>query len=496
MKKTDINLIPDIINPTPDYYCTWQTQLYATSDGKPKEQRKAICEYSLFKPEKPYGWAYFYEKARRDLFLVMDDSWDVPLDNNEEYYGSLILNAEKFPSFCQNTDNGLKPLSDKVKSLGWKGLGGWVCAQESPLFIGDKTDEEYWIERLKAADEAGFGYWKVDWGKKSRWNDKQAAFEFRKMLTDLGRTHAPKLVIEHAMVKEVVTNGDVFRTYDVPAIMSIPMTIEKLCRYGDAGKGIGQNMGLINCEDEAYIAAAGGFAMGIMRHPFVGDLPNGNADMAFPKIHRNVKTKLYEVLRAARWHRIAPAFSCDDFKVYGVLLSDTWRFEKRSEELEEFWFGQVQVKDFMTDDVLTKQAASIIARNCEFPEIEPDKNGDIPYCVASLNPNGVYSIVTLGRTRDREYFIPRCNVTIETDADVLGAFGEYNALTIKTSRAIGRVLLQDIADENSYDITEQVMIENGNIIIPGDIIHKIGTMAQPDSDTSEPGVAIKLIENR
>ena len=99
MKRTDINLIPDIPNKTPDYYCTWQTQLYATSDGKPPMQRKIISESSLFGKEKPYGWAYFHEKVRKDLFIVMDDSWDVPLDGNEEYYGSLILNEEKFPSF-------------------------------------------------------------------------------------------------------------------------------------------------------------------------------------------------------------------------------------------------------------------------------------------------------------------------------------------------------------------------------------------------------------
>ena len=58
MKKTKINLIPDCINTTPDYYCTWQTQLYATCDGKPTGQRGAINEKSLFAEEKPYGWAW------------------------------------------------------------------------------------------------------------------------------------------------------------------------------------------------------------------------------------------------------------------------------------------------------------------------------------------------------------------------------------------------------------------------------------------------------
>ena len=99
MIKTKINLVPDITNPSPDYYCTWQTQLYATSDGKPPEQRKAICERSMFERKKPYGWSYFYEQARSDLLFIMDDSWDMPLSNDEAYFGSLILNKEKFPSF-------------------------------------------------------------------------------------------------------------------------------------------------------------------------------------------------------------------------------------------------------------------------------------------------------------------------------------------------------------------------------------------------------------
>lgn len=71
MKKTNINLIPDCVNPSSDYYCTWQTQLYATCDGKPKGQRAVIGEKALFDNEKPFGWAHFYEKAR----LTTTRSW-------------------------------------------------------------------------------------------------------------------------------------------------------------------------------------------------------------------------------------------------------------------------------------------------------------------------------------------------------------------------------------------------------------------------------------
>ena len=44
MKITNRNLIPERQNPTPDYYCTWQTQLYVTSDGKTEGQRAMTPE--------------------------------------------------------------------------------------------------------------------------------------------------------------------------------------------------------------------------------------------------------------------------------------------------------------------------------------------------------------------------------------------------------------------------------------------------------------------
>ena len=489
MKKTDINLVPDIENPTPDYYCTWQTQLFATCDGKPAAQRRVICEKSLFDTEKPYGWAYFYEKARADLILVMDDSWDVGLDNNEDYYGSLVLSEDKFPSFTRDGKDGLKSLTDRIKSLGWKGLGGWICAQESPAFSEGVTVEEYWAQRLRAMDEAGFSYWKVDWGKRAE------SIEFRRMLTDLARILAPNLTIEHAIAKDILPYSDVFRTYDVNAIMSIPMTIEKIVDLSANTKAIGKNKGLINCEDEAYIAAAGGFAMGIMRHPYAGDFADGRADMSFPKVHRNLKTKMYEVIRAARFHRLAPAFGGGSYNVSENILYDSWKFENKEEEMEEGWFYAPMMRDYMVDDVATKYAPSAISRNIDLPHVLPDTEGRMPYCVASRNPNGVCSIVTLGRTLGRSYFIPKCDVTLKTrDADTVGVFGEYESLTLETELDFTRVLMQDIAADTAFDVTEQISFGNGKITVPGELISEIGTSEQPEGDTSEPGVILKLIK--
>lgn len=524
MNQTKTNLIPNIPNPSPDYYCTWQTQLYATCDGKPVKQREIIDERSLFDQEKPYGWAYFYEPVRQDLFLVMDDSWDVPLSGDSSYYGSLVLNEEKFPEAVRAAGNSaaegeeaepevrnraakantraLRHLVERMKALGWKGLGGWICAQESKLFLEDHTEETYWIERLKQAEEAGFSYWKVDWGEKA------GNLEFRKKMTAFGKQYAPDLVIEHAIIKEILPDCDVFRTYDVPAIMSIPMTMQKLAallldvtkeqgsdqaKAGDAQEK-SDCSSLINCEDEVYIAAAGGFAMGVMRHPYRGEFVNGKPDMAFPEVHRNLKTKMYEVIRAAKWHRLAPAF--DTFQgtvsVEEQTLCDSWNLEKQEEELENWWLYMPIFTEHMEGNTVKQYAPAQIARNCALAYVEPDAAGRIPYIVSSKNPNGVFSIVTLGRTQERTYEIPRCNVTVEIgEAKLLGVFGEYENLTVKMSgAAVKSVLMQDIAGEAAYDVTADVKLDGDTCVIPGDLIHKIGTSAQPADDTSEPGVVI------
>ncbi len=494
MKKTKYNLVPDIKNPTPDYYCTWQTQLYATSDGKPEKQRAIIGEKGLFAEKKPFGWAYFYEKARGDLFLVMDDSWDVPLSGDRSYYGSLILDKDKFPKATKDTKTNaeaLKNLSDRVRALGWKGLGGWVCAQESKLFLGEASDEEYWIHRLREADASGFSYWKVDWGKRS------TSADFRLMLTALGRKYAPNLVIEQAMVKDIIPKIDVYRTYDVPAIFSIPMTMQKLAEFSTVGKTEEGALGLVNCEDEVYVAAAGGFAMGIMRHSYEGALPDGRADMSFPAIHRNLKTKMYEVIRAARFHRIAPAFGvdADGVTLDSAVLRDTWRFENRDEEIEAWWFQMPAVKEHLCGDTVMHTAPARFSRNAALPAVVPDEKGNVPYIVAAKNPNGVFSVATLGRTTEREYWIPKCHVTVKSgDAQTIGVFGEYAYLTLDTAfSAVKTILMQDLASDAAYDITSDVCMENNRIKISGELIQKIGTEAQPVGDTSEAGVVIRLV---
>ncbi len=486
-------LIPDIVNPSPDYYCTWQTQLYATSDGKPKKQRECISEQALFQREKPYGWAYFYEKARKDLLFVMDDSWDVPLNGDPAYFGSLVLNREKFPSF---TGEGISPkdalfaLAQKIKAIGWKGLGGWVCAQESPLYP-EEAAEEYWIRRLKWSEEAGLCYWKVDWGEKA------GDLEFRRFLSKSAHQYAPSVVIENSMIKQVIPFSDTYRTYDVPAILSIPMTMEKLRTFLDIEAPNVPYQGLINCEDEAYIAASLGCVMGIMRHPFAKELPNGQPDPSFPDLHRRLKTKMAEVIRAVHWHKLAPAFGVDRDHTYysDTVLTDHWDFENQASEIEAWWFDHPVIKESLDGNTIARSACAAISRNLPLPHVTPDEQGELPFVTAAKNPNGAVSLATCGRTKGRSYWIPRCRVEIEVgEADTFGIFGEYKELilSLAPNRTVTKVLAQDLAGECSYDITPLVCFADHKVILSGDLIHKIGTSEQAENDTSEPGLVLKF----
>lgn len=496
MIKTKEALVPDIQNPSPDYYCTWQAQLYATCDGKQRRQRETIGEKALFNKEKPYGWAYFYEKSRRDLFLVMDDSWDVPKEDDGTYYGSLILSEEKFPEAVKNSKTNaeaLKRLTDRVKALGWKGLGGWVCAQVCEQFRNGMSDEEYLRTRVLDANEADFAYWKVDWGQKSG----DAAF--RKMQTDLAAELAPGLTVEHGVIFDALPFCSVFRTYDVPAVMSIPATLQKIGHIAGLSEKMG-SFGMLNCEDEAYIAAAGGFTMGIMRHPYSGAFVNGKPDMSFPEVGRNLKTKMYEVLRAVRWHRIAPAFAVSaDIAVSEDTLRDYWQLENVDAEIEAWWlnndfFDPPIIEIDEESNTVAKTAPAQLARNCDFAKLAPDENGDIPYVISAKNPTGAFSVATLGRAVGRSYKIPLCDVTVDTgDASTIGVFGEYKTLHIKTELAPKKLLIQDIAADFAYDITDEVCIDEHGIMIPGELIRKIGTSEQPENDTSEPGALIKIV---
>ena len=88
--------------------------------------------------------------------------------------------------------------------------------------------------------------------------------------------------------------------------VSIPETIRRIAAF--LNKEDPNDRRLINCEDEVYIGAGIGCSYGVMRHPLVGNMPNGKPDDFFMPHFRDVKRRIDEVTRAVRWHRIAQPF--------------------------------------------------------------------------------------------------------------------------------------------------------------------------------------------
>ena len=170
---------------------------------------------------------------------------------------------------------------------------------------------------------SGVAYWKVDYGHQ----EKDEAW--RRHLTEMGRQTAPGLTIETALIPHAITWGDTYRTYDVDALLSVPQTLGRVVSELDL-KAEPPAKGLINCEDEVYLGAALGCCYGVMRHSFVGNLPSGRQDFVFPPITRDLKHCTDEVVRAVRWHRIAPAFAvgANPVATSSELLTDNWFFQK------------------------------------------------------------------------------------------------------------------------------------------------------------------------
>lgn len=438
-----------------------------------------MTEQNLFGKGKFENWTGMFKKLHADLYFVLDDAWDVPLTGDESYYGSLIPDTVRFPSLRGMTpEQRLKTLSQRVKQIGWKGLGLWVCAQEAPKFQ-IKDTVSYWTERFKWMDKAGVAYWKVDWGKHDsdpRW---------RRFLTGLGKTTAPRLHIEHALTPASLTYAEIYRTYDVENIIAIPHTINRIAELLTYPAN-GTKPGIINCEDEPYIAVGTGSSIGIMRHEFNGKLPDGVQDFVFPPQGRDLKSRLDEVVRAVRWHRIAEPFGIDQTTIYvdSAKLRDYWIMGEK-----ETWMNR------KAGSVNEKSAPAIIARGLEKPQVTPVGNDTLkPYILASKYPNGAVAVSSIGRTVDRAYVTPRANVLIKVDSvnKPLGIFGRYGQLTIRiaSTTKIKKIMAQDLAGDKPVDITQKVIIKPNQFVIPGELIDEIGLMNATKGDLSEPGMVL------
>lgn len=483
--RTSYNLVPDhsqfrIVN----YVCTWSTQGVVCGNGK--TVRDVLTDEALFGEN---GWAYhFDESVRKDLIFLLDDGWDLPLSengqDNQDYYGSFILDPIKFPGYGSTYVDRLKTLSDKVKAAGWYGLGVWVCCQED---ADHKTkdgswDENYWMDKVLWSKASGICYWKNDWGNHAY------THAWRQFISDIANRYYPELIIEHitgdygtndplgsgtceAKIENMLrcaSYSDVFRSYDVTTQLSTATTMDRVTRIlKDVRILPGDHMGLLNCEDELYLAAALGLSAGVMRSRL-----NGKGD-------------LDEVSRMVAWHRIAPPFDLSAYPnhVSEEILTDVWHFT------DDTWDATIQHK------TVKQYAAAAVSRGVDLPVVNSE---EIPFLAASRNPvTGAVSIVTLRRTSEGS-----ANHLVDSDVcwnvgaltGPVGIFGVYKTLTLSFDRDITglTILAQDLKGCTAFDITGLVTAECNKLVLSGELLKAIGTEAAAANDPSEPALVLQI----
>lgn len=487
-----VSLVPAKPSGAPHYWCTWAAQNYMYGQNLPKLDaailegdsganlaRTAMTEANLFADS---GWAKsFYPKIRSDLYLLLDDGWEAGGTATFE------LDATKFPSFNGTSSERLRKLNDTVQSSGWRGAALW-CRN---------TPEGNGIHRLETlSDLAAIRYWKIDIGDPS----------FR-LVRVRNETHLP-LTLEHVHGElpvngdwhndgrfgfqpwnskrmTILRNTDVYRTYDVTSILSLPTTLDRLAAMLKGAEGHPEVKGLLNVEDEVYVAVVMGCTMGVMRHPLTGKRPGADADLFFNG-PRQTKKQLDEVVRAVRWQRIAPPFSSGEgtVSIDDEILIDSWSFEQTQTWQKE-----------LVGAVVRQGAPACISRNMPLPEVKA--KGDKPFVFATRFPNGAVAVAAQERTKvGKAWYMPGCDVTLSvSDAPgPFGVFGCFDSLSIVFDRPLQgkQIVAQDLAGDEAFDISHSVRIRGNTLHIPGEVIRNIGLSHATPGDLSAPGLVIAV----
>ncbi len=501
-----MNLIPSAPGLTPNYWCTWSTQNFGREDEHPDYRNYLGGVGSRFAREEMNEknlrrWLLQFPKIRGDLYLMLDDGWDVPYgihpDMHRDRFGTLELDEKRFPSFTGTPAQRLKKLNTFVKESGWRGLGLWIPAQAAEQIEKGPRMEAYWTDRILWCREAGIEYWKVDWGSYS--HDP----EYRLFLTELAGRLYPGLIVEHAYcmiayngnqlptrdhagdrfseMEEIAQNSlkihafsQVFRTYDVFNQMGTSTTLDRTAFLLPAQGG------LLTCEDHVRISASLGCAAGIMRSPYWNDIENLDYDSIL------LRRRLDEITAGVLWQRIAPAFSGGETLCSENTLTDRWLFHTG-----ECWVDQVFGQE------IHQTAPAAVARRIPLPQIEAE--GDLPFVTCAQNPNGAVSVTAHRRLLPtRRDVLPLCSVTLsprETPPFV-GIFGSFRQVALRLPSRIGkafRVLGQSLLSEEAADVTGSLRFtEDGVLVIPGGLIEDLYRPTATPGDLSDPSVVFSL----
>lgn len=487
------NLVPRRPSGVPNYWCTWAVQNYEYGQGLQaidisllegnagaRLAHDAMSESTLLGKS---GWAsHFYPRVREDMYLLLDDGWETGGT------ATFQLDPVKFSSLKGSPADRLRALNQEIESMGWRGAALWC--RNTP---GGKTD--FALESL--CSHAGICYLKIDIGDRD-FNLVRTRDRARIPLT-LEHVHGetpvngnwssdgrfgPQLWNSRRM--QILRHTDVYRTYDVTSVLSLPTTLDRVSELLHTSAGHPELRSLLNVEDEVYVAAVLGCTMGVMRHPLHGLRPAGDPDLFFNG-PRNIKSRMDEVLRALRWQRIAQPFptGVGGFQTSSEILRDGWRFKAG-----ETW------QRTLVGTTVWQGAPSILARNIELPVVSG--NDLKPFVYAARFPNGAVAIGAQERTQPgKAWYMTHCDVMLRVgDAPgPIGIFGEYKGLTLEFSRTPQgkRVLAQDLAGDEAVDITALIDIAGEKVHFDGDLLRRIGLRDRTPGDLSSPGVVVAFI---
>lgn len=515
------SLVQEAPGLAPSYWTTWGVQNFAVSaeiialalSGQGLSAAASqLTEARLFGNE---GWAHSFNPCRRDLYLLLDLGWDLEpaSDPNLEPWrlGAHEVSIDKFPSCHGGPADRLRRLNELCQQAGWRGAGLLVAAQphgdgRAGIATDDATTESHLRDRLRWSRDAGIGYWKVDYGRR----DLSA---FRQLISEMAAEEAPALVIEHARhcgpLNGVAFPGEflpasgsgefprwgagriledhlrltafshVLRTNRVSRHLSLPTTLDRVASILAASEERPNAPCLLNCEDEPYIAAVLGCTLGLNRH--IGWIDPNALGYNPRELHRRAD----EAVRAVRWQRMAPPFPAGSGET--VLdrerLTDSWLFQE----------GEIE-SPYVTGEVVRQSAPARAARNMPLPAVTGPER---PFVIASLHPNDSVAVATLPRvTAEGGFSYPLADVTLTLEAlrPLVAVFGRYRSLTLRTP-ALGtapRLIAQDLAGDAPQDITSDVIVTATEVVIPGDVIHRVGLSAASPDDISDPGMVLRL----
>jgi len=486
------SLIPDTPSSAPNYWCTWAVQNYMyghhlhelhpdilEGDSGSRLAHDAMNEQVLLGEE---GWAHeFFPRIRKDLYLLLDDGWE------SGGTATFELDTAKFPSFNGAPAERLSKLNSAIQQANWRAAALWC--RNTP---GGQQDEH--LEML--SQDAGIHYWKIDIGDPS----------FH--LVDLRSRNHARLKFEHvhgesplngdwrrdgrfgpqgpgSRRQQILAHTDVYRTYDVSSILSLPTTLDRVVEMLKGAQGNADVRALLNVEDEVYVAAVMGCTMGVLRHPLTGLRPGPDTDLFFNG-PRQAKRRMDEVVRALRWQRIAPPFAAGRgvVEASSEILTDSWIFERG-----QTWEGD------LVGQTTHQGAPACTVRNLPLPRVTAP--GDKPFVYASRFANGAVAVGAQERTRPgRAWYMPPAHVELSVgDAPgPYGVFGSFTTLTLTFDRPLAgkRILAQDLATDEALDVTGQVRVDGRSLQLTEANLRDFGLRTVTKGDLSSPALVIAL----